>query len=80
MLIFDSFPTRTAAILFAAAAATEHELDVAVYLSNAAAQAADPFPHELHPPVVHVERDDDHRVELAVEHLVEAFGGVFRGT
>ena len=80
MLIFDSFPTRTAAILFAAAIATEHELDVAVYGSNAAAQAVDPFPGELVPPIVHVERDDNDRAEAVIEAMVETFGGVFRGT
>lgn len=80
LLIFDSFPTNTAAVLFAAAAATEHELDVAVFHTVSAAQAADPTPANLRPPIVHVDRHDDDGTERVIVALAETFGGVYVGT
>lgn len=66
-LIFDRFPSTEHAAMFAGAVErAEPELEVLCYSTVAQAQAHDPFPGELAPPIVHVERidtADDHTIE-----------------
>lgn len=93
MLIFDGFPSVARAEAFVAEVGREFEREGRVFTSVHEAQAADPFPFELTPPVVHVERvfgDEDvgrdwSAIELvAIEDRIrvmgESFGGAFAGT
>lgn len=78
MLIFDRFPSYSTAAMFAAAVQKRHGLSAKVYDSQEASNKADPFPCELQPPIVLVERSDDD--EEGVINLAATFGGEFAGT
>ncbi len=78
--IFDRFPTRAAAAGFHAAAyLLTGELPV-VFDDQRQADAHDPFPGELTPPIVHVDRDDEDTHEAELAELAESFGGRYAGT
>lgn len=78
-LIFDSFASETAAILFAADVARAYERDVSVFTTVEASDAAHPFPYDLTPPIVHVSRDDDDDEEWC-DGAAANNGGRFAGT
>jgi hypothetical protein len=78
-MIFDRFATREQALAFAKEVGGEHDLEVRVFDNALEALEVDPFPYELNPPIVHVERADP-VLELELEALVVAFGGTFAGT
>jgi hypothetical protein len=78
-MIFDRFPTSAHAIGFAASVSRSLGLDTATFSTVEASDAADPFPFELVPPIVHVDRTDE-RVEAELEGFVAIFGGRFAGT
>jgi hypothetical protein len=78
-MLFDGFSDRKDAAAFAAAVKSRFGLDTAIYDTRAASDEADPFPFELTPPVVHVERAEA-AIEDAVENFVLRFNGVFAGT
>lgn len=80
MLIFDRFPDRGSAAAFAAGVFNAHGLAACVFASVDDAQAADPIPVELTPPIVHVMRSDDTDLEAAVVAMVDGYGGTFQGT
>jgi hypothetical protein len=84
MLIFDRFPSREQAESFAAATKSRFNRDATIHESQDESDAIDPFPGELEPPIVLVERneatDDDQIEELQIQDSVEEFGGVFAGT
>ena len=48
--------------------------------SGADAQAADPFPGQFEPPIVHVERAEALETEERIVAIAERFGGTFAGT
>lgn len=85
MLIFDSFKNEDDARRFAADVTAKHGLATTFCSSQEEADSHDPFPFQLTPPIVLVERPDldapDHEAkEDAVEKLVEDYGGNFAGT
>ena len=81
MLIFHGFPERRRAEEFAERVRTAYPVrTVRVYDSQDEANAADPFPFELQPPIVHVSRTEDIAEETAIEDLAPDFCGVFAGT
>lgn len=79
-MIFHRFPNVEEATMFMSAVVTDHGLTCSIYATASAAQEADPFPGELVPPIVHVERHDGRETEAEVEALVSAYGGRFAGT
>lgn len=80
MLIFDRFPTLAAAEAFAERVAGDYDrLEAFVYEHEQEAFSADPFPFELTPPIVHVDRAGV-EAELALEQLVELYGGCLAGS
>lgn len=79
-MIFDSFPSIEAAGRFCDAVEDIHGLTTALYETESEAQAVDPFPYELHAPIVHVERHEDFDTEQTIELAVIAYGGKFAGT
>ena len=81
-LIFDKFPDDDEASMFATAVREKFGLEWQIYSSVKDAMAHDPFPYELFPPVVHIDRpdDEDAATEREVAKLVTAYGGRFAGT
>jgi hypothetical protein len=79
MLIFDSFPSKEQAQAFADACQSRYGRKAQVFDSVNASDEVDPFPFELRPPIVHVERDTL-EVEEGIQSLVNQFGGDFAGT
>jgi hypothetical protein len=80
VLIFDNFPDRERADAFAAFVELDTGLAATVYDDADEARAADPFPFELVPPVVHVEVPDDEAEVAELDLLVLDYGGKFAGT
>jgi hypothetical protein len=76
MLIFDSFPTLADAQSFANFVERKG-LYASVHTRRADSDLYDPFPYELYPPIVLVERHED---EKYIEKAVRSFGGKFAGT
>lgn len=80
-LIFDSFPAKVDALrLMVTVAQLYPELDSAMYVDVDAAQAADPTPVELVPPIVHIGRSRSATTEVLIEQLAERFNGRVVGT
>lgn len=79
-LIFHRFPNAAAALAFSEHVARTYDRRSEGFTTDAASFAADPFPFELTPPIVHVERIDDDELEPELEASVSAFGGAFAGT
>jgi len=75
-LIFDGFRTEGDAQAFIYGVGGAWHLDAKLFRSVAEAMAHDPFPWELEPPIVHVERAEP-EVERKVAELASQFGGVF---
>lgn len=81
MMIFDQFASREQADAFAARVVTQFGRDAVVFPDVESANQHDPFPFELHPPIVHVDRDyETYAHESEIRELVAGFGGVFAGT
>jgi hypothetical protein len=85
-LIFDSFPTMERAHAFQAEVKKRFNLDGQVFADAAEAFDHDPFPYEMKPPVVHIDRPGlrttaiPFTIEQHIERLVEDYGGIFLGT
>lgn len=80
MLIFDRFETMEQARQFALKATAETGLGAVVCESQEESDGIDPFPFELVPPIVLVDRHDSGSVEQLVMRLAPEFGGEFAGT
>lgn len=80
MLIFDKFPTRSHADQFASAVRGSFGRSVVVCESQEESNRHDPFPFELKPPIVLVERNEAYSGEEPIERLVVEFEGTFAGT
>ncbi len=84
MLIFDKFPSEKHADKFALFARDIFNRETRVFLNQDEADKYDPFPFELVPPIVIVERERDverrGKDEKLLEVLVVKFNGVFEGT
>lgn len=86
MLIFDNFPSEAHARDFAAAVEKDFKLKTWFFTDQQKSNEVEPFPFELVPPIVLVERpvdataDIDFESENKVEQSVSAFGGTFAGT
>lgn len=77
MLIFDSFPSKAQAKKFASSVANSFQLASSVHNSQESSDEEDPFPSELSPPIVLVERGNK---DKEIIELVSEFGGSFAGT
>jgi hypothetical protein len=81
MLIFDRFSTREMAEEFAKAVTEQYNRSATVYNSQEESDEVDPFPFQLSPPIVLVERlEIGDELEDEIEDLVQGFGGEFAGT
>lgn len=80
MLIFDRFRDLAGANAFKANCSSMFGKSAEIFLDDNAAFVNDPFPYELDPPIVHVERDDDIDVEQQIIRSVALFQGEFAGT
>ena len=80
MLIFDSFKSMESARQFARHVQDAFGRSAQVFDSKAESDNVDPFPFNLHPPIVLVERNDAFEGEEPIEASVEQFSGVFAGT
>lgn len=82
MLIFDRFPDHKHADAFAIAVRDTFRRSTQVFDSQKKSNAVDPFPFELQPPIVLVERDspDGEQLERQIEKYVLEFNSVFAGT
>ena len=80
MLIFDSFASVKRANEFARHVERTFGRKALVFESQADSDKFDPFPFELFPPIVLVERDDHYSGEKPIEASVVQFGGVWAGT
>jgi hypothetical protein len=85
MLIFDKFASRDDAERFANAVCEGYGKRTTVFENKDDAQAADPIPRKLVPPIVHVEREDlgnprGDALEREIIALVSNFSGRFAGT
>jgi hypothetical protein len=86
VLIFDKFPSREKAEEFARLVTRERALEVKVFDSQKESDKSDPFPCQLTPPIVQVERpntgspDTDLGIERSVEERAACFGGSFMVT
>jgi hypothetical protein len=90
-LIFDSFGSMESAGASTKAVRERYGIGAQVLMTEEDAQALDPFPGELHPPVVHVDRERGRSIfapgepldadeEDLVVGLVQDFGGTYAGT
>jgi hypothetical protein len=91
-LIFHSFPNDIAACSFGGNVKSLHGLEWALCSAQAQANAIDPFPYELTPPIVLIERPSEgedreeygvtegSELEDEIELFVVHFGGKFAGT
>lgn len=84
MLIFDGFPTREHARAFACQADAVYHRWAVVFDSQEESDAVDPFPYELVPPIVLVEREEmperNLQEEDAIARMAVNFSGRFAGT
>ncbi len=91
MLIYDGFPDVEAAKKFAAQVEQQFGLKTQIFDNVSDAQANDPIPASLNPPIVHVQRwkdDKDYSLwvkrkvnrEPEIEDLAIQNGGVFVGS
>lgn len=81
MLIFDHFENERKAVEFAQAVRAKYpKLECHCHAAWWDAYDCDPFPFDLEPPIVHVERSEISGVEDNVMTLVSQFGGTFAGT
>lgn len=82
MLIFDRFPSKEKAKAFSEQVYRKTGRKTILCDSQEESDAHDPFPFQLEPPIVLVERDSDTgpQFETKIERGVTAFGGVFAGT
>jgi hypothetical protein len=80
MLIFDQFPNRSYAEQFASAVRGSFGRTSIVCDSQNEADQHDPFPFELKPPIVLVERNQNRAGESPIEKLAVEFEGRFAGT
>jgi hypothetical protein len=92
MIIFDSFPSRENAEKFASAVSARFNRQTHVCDSKKEADAVDPHPFNLFPPIVMVERlwpwegatqddcDKDLQIEREIEESVTQFCGEYVGT
>lgn len=80
MLIFDSFASMECAKQFAQHVETDFGRKALVFDSQDESDKWDPFPFELFPPIVLVERDDQYSGEKPIEASVVQFSGVCAGT
>ena len=79
-MIFDRFEDRQTAEGFAEHAKSRFGRKATVHGSQAESDRIDPFPFELQPPIVLVERAGDFSLEDEIEESVNGFGGEFAGT
>lgn len=79
MLVLDSFPSYEQANAFASMVRKKFGLRITVCDSQIESDMVDPFPFELTPPIVLVERTEG-EVEDAIERSVGKFHGRFAGT
>ena len=84
MIIFHQFPSTETAEAFVIAVREQFALEGSVHATQDEANIIDPFPFQLIPPIVLIERaddiDDENDLEREVEAAVAAFGGEFAGT
>lgn len=79
-MIFDRFPSEVAALAFAISATCDlYGVQWSIHSNPESANAVDPFPYVLTPPIVLVDRCEDED-ERKIESLVKHFGGVLAGT
>jgi hypothetical protein len=85
-LIFDNFPSKQVAEAFRNHVRKTYGQESQIFDSQAEANAHDPFPFKLVPPIVHVDRlehdnsDVEINIETNIEKSVRIFGGQFAGT
>jgi hypothetical protein len=72
-LIFDGFRSHQDAQAFIHGVAVAWQLDAQLFNTAADAMAHDPFPWELAPPIVHVDRAEP-EVERRIVELASKFG------
>jgi hypothetical protein len=81
MLIFDGFGSRVKAEKFAKVVTEKLKRSATVYDSQEQSNVVDPFPFQLFPPIVLVERLElGDEQEAEIEDLVMRFGGTFACT
>ena len=80
MIIFDQFPDQEHANKFAAHVRDTLGRTSFVYDSQVESNKHDPFPFQLQPPIVLVERAATPEKESEITALVENFQGAFAGT
>jgi hypothetical protein len=81
MLIFDGFSSKEKAEDYARAVTEKFKRSATVYDSQEQSNAVDPFPFELSPPIVLVERlEIGDELEDEIEDMVHGYGGEFAGT
>lgn len=82
MLIFHRFKDLKQADDFAICVRDTFGRASRIFNSQEESDKFDPFPFELSPPIVLIERDGDDGLELEpkIEKLVEEFNGSFAGT
>lgn len=78
-MIFDRFKTRKQARDYAKAIKRYHGLEAKVYLNQEESNKDDPFPFELTPPIVLIERSTMGR-EIQARRLAVMYDGQFAGT
>jgi hypothetical protein len=81
MLICDGFGSRERAEEFAVAVMEKYNRAATVYDTQEQSNVVDPFPFQLSPPIVLVERlaiGDE--LEPDIEDMVHSFGGDYVGT
>jgi hypothetical protein len=83
MYIFDSFPDRLSADCFASDARCCGPWHAQSMAFDERRDDVDPFPYQLTPPVVYVDRPadaEDGELEKVLTQLAEGRGGRFAGT
>lgn len=86
MLIFDRFPSEQRAKDFASAVEREFKLKTSFFMDQDKSNEVDPFPFQLVPPIILVDRpvnakgEIDFDLEAKVEQSVTQFDGTFAGT
>jgi len=79
-LIFDRFKTRQRALDFKAQVKRSYGLGGQLFSTAQAAQQRDPFPGELVPMIIHIDRCNDLAIEQKIQEMAPRFGGSFVGT
>lgn len=77
MLIFDAFPNKTDASEFAARVGEAFGLQASVHDDQDESDEIDPFPFELEPLIVLVERGPH---DKTIERMAKTYHGEFAGT